>query len=108
MIYQDGVSHAISYLHFKTKTGQTYNPIELMDQLVIYEEEIRKKLSKNRNYMDLAYVNGYIEGLAIPMFYDEIKDFPFHFLYGVGPTNDSKMAYETYEKDIICTSHYLT
>ena len=101
MVYQDGISHAISYIHFKTKTGQSYNPIELMDQLVIYEEEIRKKLSKNRNYMDLAYVNGYIEGLAIPMFYDDIEDFPFHFLYGVGPTNDSEMAYETYEKDII-------
>ena len=101
MVYQDGISHAISYLDFKTKSGQSYNPIELIEQLELYENDIIKKLSKNRNYMDLAYVIGYIEGLSIPLLYDKIEDFPFHFIYGIGPTNDFELAYETYEKDII-------
>lgn len=101
MIYQDGIFHAIDYLRFKSKSGQSYNPAELMNQLTLYENNIRKKISKARNYMDLAYVNGYIEGLAIPLIYDDIEDFPLFFLYGIGPTNDVQLAYESFEKDII-------
>ena len=32
-IYQDGVSHAIDYLLFKSKTGESYNPLFIINQM---------------------------------------------------------------------------
>jgi hypothetical protein len=101
MLYQDGISHATDYLDFKSKSGESYNHIDLMNQLVLYTEDIRKKMSKARNYMDLAYIDGYIEGLAIPLFYEDIEEFPLFYIYGVGPTNDIELAYDTFKNDTI-------
>lgn len=100
-IYQDGISHAIDYLIFKSKTGESYNPLFIINQIKIYENDIKKRYTKSRNYMEIAYVNGYINGLAIPFFFDEIEDFPYHFIYGLNDVSDKELAYETYEKDII-------
>lgn len=100
-IYQDGISHAIDYLLFKSKTGESYNPSFIFNQMEIYENDIKKKFSKSRNYMETSYVNGYIKGLSIPFYFDEVEEFPFHFIYGLNSVNDKKLAYETYENDII-------
>ena len=100
-IYQDGISHAIDMLHFKTKTGHTYNPDFILNQISIYKNDIHKGLSKVRNYMDLAYVKGFIQGLAIPFLLDELEEFPYYFIYGLGKTSDEELAYETFKKNII-------
>lgn len=100
-VYLDGVSHAIDYLDFKTKSGETYNPRHIIDQLEIYEKDIKKDLIKARNYLDLAYVNGYMNGLSSILFPGDLEDFPMFFIYGLGSTNDSEIAYDTFKNDFI-------
>lgn len=100
-VYMDGISHAIDNLLYKTKSGETYNPHALFHKIDIYSNSIQKKLSKEKNYIDLAYVKGYIVGLQIPFHFEDLEEMPFHFIYGIGETNDDEIAFETFEKDII-------
>ena len=51
--------------------------------------------------MDLAYVDGYIQGLTIPLFNREIEDFPLFYIFGIGPTNDKELVFETFTENII-------
>lgn len=100
--YQDGVLHAIDYLKFKSRCGDSYNPMLLIQQLESYTKKIRKDLSKVKNYADLAYVDGYIEGLTIPLFEDfELEEFPLFYLFGKGATNDIKLFWETISENKI-------
>ena len=101
LFYQDGVQHAIDYLKFKTKTGETYNPHQLFHQVELYVNKIRKDFSKIKNYADLAYIDGYIEGLKIPLIYENPKDFPLFYLYGVGPMTNVKEFKKAINKNII-------
>lgn len=101
LMYQDGIQHAIDCLDYKSKSGETYNPEDLHHKIQSYYHSIRKKLSKAKNYMDLAYVDGYIEGLTIPMIDEKTEDFPLYYIYGIGPTNDKKLAFKTFKENII-------
>lgn len=101
LFYQDGVQHAIDYLEFKSKSGEAYDPHFLYHQIKIYENDIKKKLTRIRNYSDLAYVLGYIEGLKIPFLYSNPQDFPLFFLYGVGPIQNQKQFTKAINKKII-------
>jgi hypothetical protein len=101
LMYQDGIQHAIDYLKYKSKSGETYCPEDLYHQIELYIKDIRKKLSKAKNYMDLAYVDGYIQGLTIPLFDREIEEFPLFYIFGIGPTNDTELVFETFAENII-------
>jgi len=52
---------------------------------------LRKEKSKAGNYADIAYIDGYIVGLQAMIIADDWKDFPFWFLYGLGPVSDKKV-----------------
>lgn len=101
LFYQDGIQHAIDYLQYKAKTGETYSPYRLIKQLDIYELRIKKDLVKIRNYADLAYVEGYIQGLRVPIMFDNPKNFPLFFLFGKGPTNDVKFFTKSINKGLV-------
>ncbi|OGU58884.1 MAG: hypothetical protein A2V66_11060 [Ignavibacteria bacterium RBG_13_36_8] len=90
-MYQDGIQHALDYLKFKSKSGESYNLKHLMDSYFSYKLQLRKKISKARNYMDLAYIDGYIQGLSIPFAYNSPDKFPFFYLFGKGPITNSKL-----------------
>lgn len=100
--YQDGVQHAIDYLKFRELSGESYNPMHLIQQLDSYTEHLRKRISKAKNYADLAYIDGYINGLSIPL-YDEFEteDFPLFYIFGKGATNDTKFFNETVSENKI-------
>ncbi len=101
LFYQDGVQHAIDCLKFKSKSGETYDPYYLFNQVETHKSEIRKNLSKSRNYADLAYVDGYIQGLMIPIIYKDPKDFPFFYLFGIGPMDSVKEFKKAINQKII-------
>lgn len=94
--YQDGVQHALDYLKFREKTGESYNPMHIIQALESYTDQIRKQIIKAKNYADLAYIDGYINGLSIPL-YNEFKaeDFDLFYIFGIGPTNDITFFKET-------------
>lgn len=92
--YQDGIQHAIDYFKFKSRSGESYNPFLLMKHIDSYKQ-IRKDLSKAKNYADLAYVDGYIETLYLPFYDDfEIEDFPLFYLFGEGPLVDVEFFWD--------------
>jgi len=98
--YQDGLQHAIDYLKFKMIAGDAYSPHHLISVIDHYEKSIKKPLAKNKNYSDLSYVEGFIEGLKIP-FYEDEGDVGMYFVFGVGPTNDEDIVREAFIEDKI-------
>jgi hypothetical protein len=100
--YQDGVQHAIDYLKFREKSGESFNPMQIIQAIESYTEHLRKELTKAKNYTDLAYIDGYINGLSVPL-YDEFKteDFPLFYIFGIGATNDTTLFKETVSENII-------
>lgn len=102
LFYQDGVQHAIDYLHFKEITGETYSRYHLLKQFQLYAKQIRKDFSKAKNYADLAYIDGYIEGLSIPLFDDiPAEVFPFYYLFGQDQLFDEEFFWEAIDTDTV-------
>jgi len=96
LFYQDGIQHAIDCLKHKEKSGETYNPHYLINMFRSYFESMRKDLSKAKNYADLAYVDGYIKGITIPLHEEfEPEEFPLFYIYGKGSVNDVKLFKDT-------------
>ncbi len=83
LFYQDGIQHAIDYLKFNLNSGESYNEIQIRRQIYSYES-LKPKYIKSKNYSDLAYVEGYIQGLKIPISFGDPKAFPLYFLFGKG------------------------
>lgn len=89
--YQDGLQHAFDALKFHSKTGNTFNPMYIIDKIKAYKL-IRIKCMRAKNYPDAIYVDGYIEGLMM-MLSKKTSKFPFWYLPGRGPIN-SKLFFE--------------
>lgn len=100
-MYQDGIQHALDYLKFKSTSGESYNSNHLIQSLCSYKLNLRKTISKARNYMDLAYIDGYIEGLSIPLAYDSPEKFPFFYLFGKGPMSNAKQFKKAIDNKIV-------
>jgi hypothetical protein len=100
-MYQDGIQHALDYLKFKSKTGESYDSNHLIKSILSYKLNLRKKISKAKNYMDLAYIDGYIEGLSIPIAYDSPEKFPFFYLFGKGPLKNARQFKKAIDKNIV-------
>lgn len=83
LAYQDGVQHAFSRYFCLYKTGQYNMPGRLSASAQAYEEIIKNK-HKEKNYWDVAYYEGYLNGLilidACESQTDLIDDFPFYYL----------------------------
>lgn len=60
--YQDGLMHALERCGARMKTGEYSNPSELMGQIESYEQ-IKREMRKSKRYLDVAYVDGYLNGL---------------------------------------------
>ncbi len=101
LFYQDGIQHALDCSLYGIKSGKTYDPGNIISKLRSYSTTIRKACLKAKNYPDLAYVDGYIEGLAVVLDEEEVDDFPFHYVFGIGPISDKEIAYDIFQRDII-------
>lgn len=89
--YQDGIKHAFDYLLYHSNSGLSFFPPKIFNSIDSYVHRRKEKL-KAGNYADVAYIDGYIEGLKSILYKGEhIQDMPFWYLYGVGPIDDEKV-----------------
>lgn len=83
LMYQDGISHALSYLMHNASNGLTFYPHRIFNSIDNYEK-LRKDKLKIKNYPDVAYIDGYIIALH-SILTDNIDDFPFYYVFGLNP-----------------------
>lgn len=80
--YQDGMIHAFERIISLQKTGyysHIYNIINTIDNYEI----LRKKKVKSRSYFDVAYIDGYLNGVSFLWLDDKMrKKVPVFYLYG--------------------------
>jgi hypothetical protein len=62
LTYQDGLMHALSRIMARMKTGEYSDTHRLMHRLHSYQT-IRKQHIHKRNYEEIAYVDGYLNGV---------------------------------------------
>ena len=89
--YQDGMKHAFDYLIFHASSGLSFFPPKIFDSVDSYRNVLRREKLKAGNYADLAYIDGYIVGIQSMILVDDIDQFPFWFIYGLGPVSDKKI-----------------
>lgn len=89
--YQDGLRHALDYLKYHSKSGISFDPNHIMNSINYYTK-IKKELLKYKNYTDYVYVEGYILGLHSIFLKKPKKDFPFHYIMGIGPLITKEFA----------------
>jgi len=100
-LYQDGISHAFSYLMYHADSGLSFYPHKIFNSIDSYAE-IRKLKVKAKNYPDVAYIDGYIQGLQAILFSEEdLENFPFWYLYGYGPIEDKNDFEDSVNKNEI-------
>lgn len=115
-MYQDGLIDAFERALRKRIDGDYLNPHYIIQQLQLYEEDIRKDAVKNRHYTDVSYIDGYIAGLSVfirvwvksvDKFKDEVvPDLPSPFyIYGYGTVEKLK-EFEKLSKKIYHKSAY--
>jgi NAD-dependent SIR2 family protein deacetylase len=83
--YQDGIKHAFDYLIFHAHSGLSFYPNKVFDAVDSYKI-LRKEKLKVGNYADVAYIDGYIQGIKAIVYQERhFKSFPYWYLFGVGP-----------------------
>lgn len=60
--YQDGLLHGLARVAARESTGEYFRPGYLLNIIRHYEAVLKEKL-RDRNYFDVAYVEGYLEAL---------------------------------------------
>ena len=80
--YQDGLIDAFQRYLAKKCTGEYSNPVNIHDQLRRYEQ-IRKEKIHRKKYFDVAYIDGYINGLILFLNGEKAVDgLPMFYVYG--------------------------
>ena len=81
--YQDGLAHAFERMLAMAHTGQYSNPCELVNQLRKYMK-IQKDNLRARRYDDVAYIEGYSNGLIYLLDDDKGRNrIPIYFGFGM-------------------------
>lgn len=71
--YQDGLIHALERVEARHKTGEYSNPYNIINVTQAYLEERAVKLKK-KQYFDVAYIDGYVNGMLFLINDKELKD----------------------------------
>ncbi|MBG0787556.1 MAG: SIR2 family protein [Anaerolineaceae bacterium] len=72
--YQDGLLHSLERMLSLRNTGYYSNPANIFGAIDTYRG-IRKEKLSHRNYFDVAYIDGYIDGLSFLIADDELREF---------------------------------
>ena len=81
--YQDGLIHAFERILSTYKTGMNSNEEQIINSMHSYEHIIEDKEKKGL-YHDVAYFEGYLNGISYLVFdEDQRKNLPIYFLFGV-------------------------
>lgn len=83
--YQDGMIHALERLINLRSSGESSHPCRIKGAFKPYEELKKEKL-KSKKYEDVAYIEGYLNGLIFLLLTEEEKKELKHppFFYGFG------------------------
>ena len=80
--YQDGLIHALQRMRRNWRTGE-YSHECFISQKIQGYAELRKQKSKMRRYSDVAYIDGYMNGLTYLLVPDSARKFiPRYFVFG--------------------------
>lgn len=78
--YQEGLIHAFERISVMKTSGE-YSDAHHLSHMIQNYEVIQKKRLKDKRYYDIAYIEGYINGLIYFM-EEELIDFPTHYIFG--------------------------
>jgi hypothetical protein len=80
--YQDGLIHCLERILALSKTGQYSNPRSALKTARAYEFGLRVEKLKQGKYHDVAYIDGYINGLIYFSSSDEVrKAIPIYYAF---------------------------
>jgi hypothetical protein len=80
--YQDGLRHILQRILIRRRTGEYSDPHHLFHRLDSYER-LRRGALKAKKYFDVAYIEGYLNGMMCLAAPDEWKtDIPIYFVFG--------------------------
>jgi hypothetical protein len=81
--YQDGLIHAFERILSRSRAGDYSHKCEVAAKLQKYNS-IRRENLRARRYLDVAYIEGYMNGLLYLLADDkERAHVPFYFVYGL-------------------------
>jgi hypothetical protein len=81
--YQDGLIHAFERMLSRLHTGEYSHQCDVAQRLEKYKSIQRENLRAGR-YLDVAYIEGYMNGLVYLLADDEGRaHLPFYFVYGL-------------------------
>ncbi|MFH1233405.1 MAG: hypothetical protein V1649_02010 [Patescibacteria group bacterium] len=79
--YQDGMIHAFERILSLKKTGYYSHVCNIINTIDSYEV-LRKKKVKSRSYFDVAYIDGYLNGISYMWLDDRMrKKVPMFYIY---------------------------
>jgi len=94
--YQDGFIHALDFLIYRANSGLIYDERFISNRIREYEI-LRKAKIRDKVYHDIAYIDGYLNGLFVIMVDEKgLEKPPFFYFYGHGEIFDR----EQFEKQI--------
>jgi NAD-dependent SIR2 family protein deacetylase len=80
--YQDGLKHAFEHLLSMADTGKYSSPCGASHSIEAYED-VRKEKLRGKAYADVAYIDGYMNGLIYPLVPDEARSaMPLYYVFG--------------------------
>lgn len=79
-MYQDGLIDALSRVKFCKKTGEYSHDCFIYNSIETYEVMLNEK-NNNNCYSDVAYIEGYINGLYY-LVAEKKEDIPLFYIYG--------------------------
>lgn len=93
--YQDGLKHAFERMLAMRKSGQYSHRCDVVKKVRQYEK-IKADNLRRKRYLDVAYVEGYMNGLCFLLADDrERKQLPFYFIYGLSDHPGSFAQYRS-------------
>jgi hypothetical protein len=90
--YQDGLMHALSRILARRSTGEYSSVLGIHHRLHSYEtirrQDVRKKL-----YEEIAYVDGYLNGLVFLVAERPVRALPVYYVFGAPEQPSTKEEY---------------
>jgi len=85
LMYQNGLMHGLEDVMASKKSGR-FSDAHYWSRVKNSYRILQKRYSKKRNYKEVAYIEGFINGLLYFIFSDEDRlTLPLYFLFGCRP-----------------------
>lgn len=89
--YQDGLLHALERITARRKTGEYSDRRRVAHKIHSYET-LRKVHISRKKYTDVAYIEGYLNGLLWLVADDKTRaELPLYYVFGVGEVSTFKL-----------------